>query len=258
MRSGRAGSIFSFGVATMLGRDLDDQVLAWIAQVSKATDRQLATEGSGVTHGAQAVRLAVDLGVPTALAQRCGVWLDGLEIALDLADNLADAEQDRQQGRDYSPEYGPVPGPALHALPLLILSILQAELWRMSAPPSHRVYASERFNQVLGRMVRGQGRSEHDPQRLEDVSAVQGRLYLLPFWLHAGPSAEEDPDFQALEGWLMAWGRTWQARRDHAEGALDRVGLEAVLDRAEAAWPSFGPFQPGGTFDMRLLEAARP
>ncbi len=211
----------------------------------------MATEGGGYTLGALVMQLAVQRGFDLRFAGRCGVVLDALALAIDLADNLVDAEEDAAAGRPLDTTYPGLPMAVLVPLPALVVgSVVAALATNFPEPEFESRYATRRLLGVLDVLVRGQGRSMQDEQRVEEISAVQGLFYALPWWLSGG---EKDPERIDLETWAKAFGRTWQARRDALENPrsqLLRARYDTARETARSLWLDGAPFEEGQMFDF--------
>jgi hypothetical protein len=251
---GRHGEVYRPSVASLLSVFLSVDAVKLVAAAAEETQDQLSTEGSGRSHGAIMAALTVNWGVPEPVAVRCGVLLDILAVAVDLADDLADVAEDTAAGRP--PREDGLAWAQRAALPALLVGVVaRAVPW--SFPESRFTGAAvDRLLSVLDVMVRGQGRAFGEAARLEEISAVEGRLYALPLWVVHGP---DHADVVAFEAFAVAWARTWQARRDvverPSEATQDAFGR--AVDVACAAWPDRPGFREGEPFAFgRWVESA--
>ena len=106
-------------------------------------------------------------------------------------------------------------------------------------------------------MPNGQGRAYDDPRRNEELSAAQGRFYVLPLLLWRDESPRYAERLAAVERWAIADARTWQLAEDAREAPGDpapAARLRDALARAAAAWPDFPPFLPGMPFSREALD----
>lgn len=241
----------------MFAETLESASLTQVRVAALATDRQFQDVGGGRSHGLQVYRLALGLGVEGRVAQRCGILLDALQIAVDMADNLADAELDRAQGRSYDHLYQPIPADCRPALPALMLGCVVAAIHRWFPSPRYAPErAAGRLLTVLGRMTVGQGYERSDPRRIDHISGEEGRLYALPLWLDSDRSQPAEARLAAVEQWGFEFARTWQLRREVIESPDEprwTAELEDAQRRALDAWPSFPPFGAAGLFSPAKL-----
>lgn len=251
---GRRSSLYNFDSASLLGLYFDVETLRVIQRIARASDEQLAGAGGGFSHGWRLARLAQESGLEPIVAQRCGLILDLIFLAVDLADNVADAELDARLGRTFNHHYEGIGQERMVAMPALLVGAATAGLSYLFADPSfHAQYAVGRVLGVLAVAARGQSRAHEDPARIEEISAAQGRFYALPWWVLHGP----DSDIAAeLEAWGVAWARTWQLRLDAQENpSVERcqTAFHQAFEAASQAWPTRTPFGPTESFARRFM-----
>lgn len=242
---GRRGSVYNFDTVRFLGEYLSPGCLRMVQVAAHTLDRQLAREGGGVSLGFVAMQAATAFGAPEDVSQRCAVLVDILHLALDLADNVADEEQDRLQGRSLDTSYPGVARESLVALPALMIGAVVSGVHSNFPDPFHPSYAARRIMEMLDVLTRGQSLELDDPMRVEMLSAVEGRLFALPWWLMDG--AESDFG-EVVEAWGVAYARTWQARRNLLERPGEEVWEQRYRDAAataRACWPDRPGFRPG-------------
>ncbi|MFK7929927.1 MAG: hypothetical protein AB8H79_17165 [Myxococcota bacterium] len=251
---GRRASLYNFDTASLLGQFFDVETLQVIQRIARASDEQLAGAGGGFSHGWRLARLARESGVDAVFAQRCGVVMDIIFLAVDLADNVADAELDAQLGRSFTAHYDGIGRERLVAMPALLVGAATTSLSQGFAGDTlHGTYAAGRVLGVLAVAARGQSRAFDDPARIEEISAAQGRLYALPWWILEGP---ESPTAAELEPWGAAWARTWQLRLDVRENpGVERClrAFELAYDSASQLWPTRSPFRADEPFAQAFM-----
>ena len=130
-------------------------------------------------------------------------------------------------------------------MPSLLMGTIIESLFQLF--PERASPATQQLLSVLAHMAAGQGMTDDHPHRIEAISAMQGRLLLLPVWLtlhkpHVAARREE------LERWAVAFGRTWECREAAQEDPTPSNRQRAAdADRmARQSWPSWGPFSSGG------------
>lgn len=241
-------ALFTPGVRALFTRSVPPELLPYIAQVFTMTERKQA---GGVSHGLVVRRLAEGLGLPSDEARKMGIVLDAMQPGMDLADDLADLEQDRAEGRPHVAELEAMPIGLRTCLPTLMLGAVYAGIPVLFPRPEATVVL-QRLTEILGKMVRGQGRPARTAAHIDDVSGEQGRLMCLPIWLYPG-APERDA---AIERWAFAYGRLWQLRIDAREAPRSpraRAALLEGLATARQAWPDFAPFGAGQAFDAARI-----
>lgn len=239
-------------IATLVGDAYGSEVGAWAGRAAESFRAQLAEAGAR-PHRFVTDLYAPSLGFEAGEIAAIGDALDLLQVSFDLADNVADRELDAALGRSYLR--------ACEDVPLAVLTYLPAVLAARSTAVLYEHFRSERFNvsravsktaAAVGAMVRGQGEPSDSPLRVDLVSGRQGLLLCLPFWLSSERSALPCP-LADFEDWAYRFGSTWELNQvqlaDKTEASRAAYS-EAVLN-ARLAWPSFGPFAPGGPLSPR-------
>jgi len=254
---GRRGALYNFDTASLLGLTLSPETLAVVQQIARAADAQRDQEAPISSHGARIAAVAQAMGCPGQVAGRCGVLVDAFSLASDLADNIADAEEDAANGRSFQELYAGIPYARLVATPALLVGAVIAAIPRvLPAPALHPTHLTTELMRVLDVMARGQSRGFDEDARIEEISAVQGRLYAMPWWALEGPDGVMAAE---VEAWAVPWARTWQLNRDRVENPGDvrvEAALRAACAQALSRWPEGEAFQGDGPFAAaRLLPA---
>jgi len=216
----------------------------WIQAAATVFEEQLRAEHC-VPHSHIASILAEWLSMQKHECSAIAEALDSLQVAFDLSDNLADEEEDNSNGRLRCIGYAPIPNAARLCLPAYLIShaytvISQAFEHR----PTATVSTLRKMHEVLGHMITGQSHDNH-PAKATLVSGMQGRLLCLPLWLSSDQALAMT---DATEFWAEKWGTSWELRFAYHDKPTEDRKREWMrsADEARAAWPSFGPFCPGG------------